>query len=110
MESRQEYQKLISRNPSNPLPHYLIAGTFLDKKETLDDAKTELQKAVLKGELTNNPVTTYAYLLLGSIAKEKGTRQEMVQYYDRAMETGKDNPVILQELHTRFTALADGTR
>jgi hypothetical protein len=106
----EAYQSLVSNNPSNPYPHYLIAQINLMKGDA-QAAKQELLKAEIKESLLNGQVfVPEVHLLLAQLYdSDKFTKKRDAQY-DKLIKNNNNNVQLLTYLQTVFKEKKDTVR
>jgi hypothetical protein len=104
------YQSLVSNNPSNPYPHYLIAQVLLMKGDA-QAAKQELLKAEIKESLLKGQVfVPEVHVLLAQLYdSDEFTKKRDVQY-DKLIKNHNNNVQLLTYLQTVFKEKHDTVR
>ncbi len=83
------YQSQISANPSNPIPHYLLAKLYALTKEP-EHIKEELDKANLKADLNPGLDFPGLHILTGKYAGEAHLPQEKAKQFTKAIALATD--------------------
>ncbi|MFC1752064.1 peptidylprolyl isomerase [Thermoproteota archaeon] len=108
-EAQYAYQEQISKNPSSPEPHYLLAKVYLMLNEK-EKAELELSRANIKSEM--NAVLDFPsfHVLYAELLKEDKAYDEMRIQYDKAIESAGDDKRVYEVLKTIFTKSKDTKR
>ncbi len=100
------YQSLVSQNPTNPLPHYYIAKLY-EQLGNLKNAKLELQKASIKGELNKSMDLPIIHIELAGLYQRDGNLSEAQKEYDKALTLSDADMTSLETLLGIFKKRGD---
>jgi len=99
------YQAQISANPSDPVPHYLLAKVYVAAKNS-ESAKNEFEKALLKAEVSPSTDFPSLHVAFGQFLGAS-QRETQLKEYEKALALSEIRATALKKIADTFTQIKE---
>lgn len=106
-DSINQYQRIVAKNPSSPVPHIFIAQLY----EAMGDfvkAKAELQKGTIKEELNSSMKTPYLHLAIAEMYMKSKDNAQAIDALKTTSLMAADNTMIHEKIASYYKELKQG--
>jgi len=100
-----EVEKVLDKDPDNPQALNFIGYTWAEQGIKLDEAEAMIRRA-----LAQKPGAGFIMDSLGWVYYQRGDYDEALKWLTKAVESGEDDPEVLEHLGDCYLAVGQGAK